>query len=117
MAKDLQIAGQLVQYEPMRVENISYDTFATREVVAGTTAAVAGTYAYKYAWVQAAPANTGTVYFGGTGVTIPNGTADTTSGWGLTAGNSFGPLPGGNLNQLGVIATADGQSVVIVTVA
>lgn len=44
--------------------------------------------------------NTGSVYIGGPGVTVPNGTTDTTSGLELQPGDDTGWMPMSNLNQL-----------------
>ena len=48
---------------------------------------------------KAVSSNAGKVYIGGSGVTIVDGTTDTTSGWELGAGESTGWIPCGNLNQ------------------
>lgn len=54
-------------------------------------------------WISAATSNTGDVYLGGAGVTVPNGTTDTTSGIELNPGDTIGPLPLANLNVLYMI--------------
>ena len=63
-------------------------------------------------WIQAVSDNAGNVYVGGTGVTIPNGTGDSTSGFRLDAGESIGPLPIDNLNRLYIICDNAGDDII-----
>lgn len=60
--------------------------------------------------IQGAPTNTGRVYIGGAGVTVPNGTGDTTSGIALAAGIML-PLVIRNLNELYYICDGAGDEV------
>lgn len=66
-------------------------------------------------WIKAVGSNAGNVYIGFTsGVTVVNGTTDVTSGWELDAGESIGPLPLSNLNQLYMICDNAGDDIVYV---
>lgn len=56
--------------------------------------------------LQAKTTNAGNVYYGGPGVTVPDGTADTTSGICLTAGSLSPWIPCRNLNELYAIAAS-----------
>jgi hypothetical protein len=62
--------------------------------------------------LQAVGDNAGNVYYGGAGVTIPNGTADTTSGLRLTPGQKSPWLPTANLSKLYIICDNAGDDIV-----
>lgn len=62
----------------------------------------------QYGLIKAAAANTGIIYIGGSGVTIANGSTDTTSGYPLSAGESM-TVPVSNLNVLYDIASTAGD--------
>lgn len=70
-----------------------------------TTAVQLPDKAGRYVRIKAAGDNTGTVALGLSGVTLPNGTTDTTTGWPLAAGEDTGWLPLANLNALYLICT------------
>lgn len=53
--------------------------------------------------------NSGNVYVGGGGVTIPGGTGNATGGIPLAAGDQLGPLPLSNLNLLYIICDNAGD--------
>lgn len=53
--------------------------------------------------ITAETSNSGNVYLGGAGVTIPDGTTDVTSGLVLDAGDSTGWMPVSNLNLFYII--------------
>lgn len=75
------------------------------EVSGSTSAKVLPSVEGALFWVQANSDNAGKVYIGGSGVTVPNGTTDTTSGVHLNASDMIGPLTLANLNQLYIICT------------
>ena len=62
-------------------------------------------------WIKAVNSNAGNVYIGFSGVTVVDGTTDTTSGFELDAGEVIGPLPIHNLNQLYLIGDNAGDDV------
>jgi hypothetical protein len=55
--------------------------------------------------------NSGNVYIGGSGVTVPNGSTDTTSGFPLDAGEDTGWLPCDNINRFYRICDGTGDAV------
>ena len=55
--------------------------------------------------------NAGNVYYGGAGVTVPNGTTDTTSGIELTPGDKTLWIPIDNLNKLYIICNNAGDDI------
>jgi hypothetical protein len=62
-------------------------------------------------YIKAVGSNAGNVYVGLAGVTVVNGTTDTTSGIELDAGEMLGPLPIDNLNQLYIICDNAGDDI------
>jgi len=62
-------------------------------------------------YIKALSSNAGSVYVGGAGVTVPNGSTDTTSGIELDAGQMLGPLPLDNLNNLYIICDNAGDDI------
>lgn len=60
---------------------------------------------------KAASDNTGSVYIGGAGVTLPDGTTDTTTGFELDAGDDSGWFPCANLNELYRNCTGTGDKI------
>ena len=98
------IAGNEVQVDVVSmpavgdVGVVSYDTVICGELV-GTVAAVQMPgIACKMVKFKAQHENPSNVYIGGAGVTIVNGTTDTTSGLELSAGEDTGWLTVSNLN-------------------
>ena len=91
------------------VENVQYNSIAAGEMIAGTVAAAGGTAPARLVWLVAHLTNTGTIYVGGSGVTAPDGTADATTGFPLSPGDQFGPLPIPNVSVLQFVASAAGQ--------
>lgn len=96
-------------YAIVNVENVYYDLVQSGEFVAGTVAAVMGTADARMAWIKAFKSNTGTIYVGGAGVTAQDGTADTTTGFSLGAGDVLGPVPVSNMSVLSAVGSAAGQ--------
>lgn len=81
------------------------------EVSGSATAKVLPTVTGGLIWIQALATNAGNVYVGGAGVTVPDGTTDTTSGMTLDAGDWFGPLTLANLNMLYIICDNAGDDI------
>lgn len=71
----------------------------TGELAGATSATQMPNRPCKGVMFKALGSNTGDVYIGGQGVTVPDGSTDTTSGWELAAGESTPYLPCTNLNQ------------------
>jgi len=63
----------------------------------------------RFVTIMAFTTNTGTVYVGGSTVTIPDGTADQTSGWPLAAGKSVTLPVKANANELYYICSTAAQ--------
>lgn len=59
---------------------------------------------------KAVSTNEGSVCIGGVGVTLPNGTTDTTTGFELGAGEDTGWIPCDNLNRFYRICTNAGDA-------
>lgn len=62
-------------------------------------------------WIKAVASNAGNVYLGLSGVTVVDGTTDTTSGFELTPGDMIGPLPANNLNDFYIICNNAGDDI------
>jgi hypothetical protein len=82
------------------IEQALYATVQCGEIAGSATAAVLPTIACKLVRLRAHTTNAGNVYLGGTGVTKPDGTTDTTTGWQLGPGDDTGWMPIDNLNRL-----------------
>ena len=65
----------------------------------------------KLIWIKAVNSNAGNVYIGFSGATVVDGTTDTTSGYELDAGETLGPIPIHNLNQLYMICDNAGDDI------
>lgn len=87
----------------------SYGTIATGELQGSATALQCPNVACKMIRFTALANNVGNVYLGGAGVTIPNGTTDTTSGLQLAPGADSGWIPVSNLNVFYRIADNAGD--------
>lgn len=82
-----------------------------------TTAVQLPTVAGSLVYITALASNTGNVYLGASGVTVPNGTTDTTSGIELSPGTLVGPLPLDNLNRLYMICANAGDDISYLVIA
>lgn len=71
---------------------------AVGEVAGSATAAVFPTITAKMVMIKAVASNAGNVYIGIAGVTVVDGSTDTTTGFELGAGESTGWIPATNLN-------------------
>jgi hypothetical protein len=70
----------------------------TGELAGSATAVVMPTLAIYMVNFKAVSSNAGNVYIGGAGVTVVDGSTDTTTGFELAAGEETGFLPAENLN-------------------
>lgn len=77
-----------------------YTAPATGELAGATSATQMPTVACKLVKFKAAYDNAGRVYIGGSGVTVANGSTDTTTGYQLSASEETGWIPVDNLNRL-----------------
>ncbi len=87
------------------------------ERAGSATAVQLPTVAGSLVYITALASNAGNVYLGAAGVTVPNGTTDTTSGLELTPGAMIGPLPIDNLNRLYMICSNAGDDVTYLVLA
>lgn len=84
----------------------------TGEVAGGLEEAALPDLPAKMVNIKALPGNTGIVYVGPAGVTVPDGSDSPTSGWPLAPGDETGFLPAFNLSQLSRICENAGDSLV-----
>lgn len=81
------------------VQNLPYDRVASGELAGSVTAIQCPERACSLVRFKAAADNAGTVYIGGSGVTAPTGSTNTTTGLALAAGEDTGWIPVSNLNN------------------
>lgn len=93
------------------VSNTVYNVVVSGERQGSATAVQMPNIPAELVWITAQDDNAGQVYLGGAGVTVPDGTTDTTSGIQLEAGDTIGPLPISNLNLLYIICDNAGDDV------
>lgn len=82
----------------------SYGVVKSGEIVGSVTALQLPNVPCCMVRFQATAGNSGSHYIGGAGVTIPNGTADATSGLEIPKGASTDWIPVSNLNVLYIIS-------------
>ncbi len=85
--------------------NPAYTVPVSGELVGVTVATPLPNIPCRLVRLKAEAANTGKVYVGRAGVTVANGTTNTTSGFQLYPGDDTGWLPLDNLNRLSRICT------------
>lgn len=78
------------------------------EIREGTVAAALPSVACKVVYLKTPKGNAGTVYIGGATVAKEGTVTNTTAGWPLAAGESFGPLQVANTNL--IYAVSDGTA-------
>lgn len=93
------------------VKNYLYQVVVSGERQGSATAVQLPNIPAELVWITAQDDNAGDVYLGGAGVTVPDGTTDTTSGIQLEAGDTIGPLPIANLNLLYIICDNAGDDI------
>lgn len=76
------------------------ETVKSGEIAGATSATQMGDVNCKLVRFTAVSGNAGSVYIGGAGVTIPDGSGDATSGMELEPGDATGWMPVPNLNVL-----------------
>lgn len=84
----------------LSVTTQTYTGVASGELAGSATAVQMPDIACKLVKFKARYVNTGKVYIGGAGVTVPNGVTDTTSGLSLNPGEESGWIPIDNLSRL-----------------
>ena len=85
---------------PQMFEHKQYDSVASGALAGSVTALQLPDIPCRAVFFTAIASNAGKVYLGGPGVTVPDGTTDTTSGIELQAGDMTPFIPISNLNKL-----------------
>ena len=85
---------------PQMFEHKQYDSVASGELQGSASALQLPDIPCRAVFFTAIASNAGKVYLGGPGVTVPDGTTDTTSGIELQAGDMTPFIPTSNLNKL-----------------
>lgn len=99
------------------VETKPYTSVVSGELAVGTAAGgtAAGSVACHLVRFRARYSNTGTIYMGGgTTITTPDGTTDTTSGWSMVAGDDTGWMPSDNVNRYYFLSSGTGNALTYV---
>lgn len=94
-----------------------YTTVATGELAGVTSATQLPDISCKLARFKASSGNVGGVYIGGVGVSKPDGTTDTTTGFELRPGEETGWVPIDNLNRLSRICDNAGDDLFYLVLA
>ena len=84
----------------LSVTTQTYTTATSGELAGSATAVQMPDISCKMVKFKARYINTGKVYIGSAGVTVPNGVTDTTSGLSLNPGEETGWIPIDNLSRL-----------------
>ena len=93
------------------VESISYNKVVSGEIQGSATAEQMPDISCKRVIFFGMIGNAGNVHIGGPGVTVPDGTTDTTSGIPLDAGDASPWMPISNLNLLYYICDNAGDDI------
>ncbi len=93
------------------VENIQYSTVTSGERQGSATAVQLPDIPCRAVAISAVSDNVGSVFLGGAGVTVPDGTTDTTSGLELEAGDMTQFIPVTNLNVFFIICDNAGDDI------
>lgn len=101
----------------LAVGNKVYPNVKTGELVSGTAALQGPDIPAELVMLWTGIGNAGTVYWGGSGITTPNGTADATTGLPLIANESTPYLPIDNVNKIYHIASAASQQLFYVALS
>ena len=92
-----------------QVENVTYGKVQSGEIAGSATAVVLPTIACSMVAFSAFSTNAGSVWLGGAGVTVANGTADATSGLEIEPGETTQFIPVANLNVFYIICDNAGD--------
>ncbi len=84
---------------PVTMSEYPNEDIASGELAGSATALVMPSIAVHLVNFKAAASNAGNVYIGSSGVTVVDGTTDTTSGFELGAGEETGFIPVSNMNK------------------
>ena len=93
-----------------------YNSIATGELQGSASALQLPDINCRMVMFKALGSNAGDVYLGISGVTVVNGTTDTTSGWELAAGEQTQWIPVTNLNILYRICDNTGDDLVYMAI-
>lgn len=96
-------------------ENVRYQLIQSGEIQGSATATQMPSIPCRNVAFAAVSSNAGSVYIGGAGVTIPDGTTDTTSGLELQAGDMTQFIPTDNLNVFYYICDNAGDDLTYLT--
>lgn len=94
-----------------------YSTVACGERQGSATAAQLPSVAASIIRIKACVSNAGNVYLGGSGVTKPDGTTDTSTGLELCPGDDTGWLPVSNLNIFYIICDNAGDDITYIALS
>ena len=94
-----------------QVENVRYGKIQSGERAGSATAVQLPSIKCRAVAITAVASNAGSVFLGGAGVTVPNGTTDTTSGLELEAGDMTQFIPVDNLNIFYIICDNAGDDI------
>ena len=97
---------------PRVIENLLYESLVSGELAGSATAVQMPDISCNAVQFTALTDNAGNVYIGGPGVTVPDGTTDTTSGVPLAAGYSLQFIPCRNLSIFYYICDNAGDDLV-----
>ena len=92
----------------------AFSTVLSGEVQGGATVAQMPDIPCALIKIKALVSNSGNVYLGAEGVTVPDGVTDATSGFELDAGQETDWLPIDNLNKLWMITDNNGDDIVYI---
>lgn len=109
-AFEIPTAGGTPPATPWGVTVAAMGVAGTGELQGVTSATQLPTLTCKYVRLKARLTNTGNVYLGLVGVTAPDGTTDTTTGFSLTPGDDTYWIPITNMNLLYRICTGTGDA-------
>lgn len=93
---------------------LSLQTVLSGEIQGGTTLEQLPDVPCVQVKFRALASNSGNVYIGGSGVTVPDGVTDATSGYELDAGQDTDWIPVENLNKLYRISDNNGDDLVYI---
>jgi hypothetical protein len=96
---------------------VGYNTVKSGELAGSATALQMPNVVCKMVKFKARGDNVGNVYIGGAGVTTPDGTSDSTTGFELDAGQETGWLPVDNLNTFYRICDQAGDDLTYIAMA